>query len=305
MTTAVALTDVYRPAQIKLIARTAAADCNAVEFDQFMHVAAQLRLDPLRKQIYAFVFNKDKEDLRRMAIVVGIDGFRAVAKRSGNYRPDTRPPRYTIDESLIDPDSNPLGLVSAEVSCFQYAHGGWHEVAAVAYWEEFAPIVDSEWQDRRKVPCKPKLDPKKDNWRKMPRIMLAKCAEAQAIRRGWPEDLAAVYDDSELDRSRTLDLTATEIVAQELADQRAKMTGADNMFLSFNGEIPEGGIPLGRVTDTVMAHLMGKQAHEIVQWKNENKALLPVYWARLPNEYLEVKKILEAAQKKVDAEEAA
>jgi hypothetical protein len=71
--------------------------------------------------------------------VIGIDGARSIAARTGNYRPDNRKPRFEIDESLKGP-ANPYGILSAEVSAFCYSHGEWHEIVGVAYWNEAAPI---------------------------------------------------------------------------------------------------------------------------------------------------------------------
>ena len=227
----VAINERFRPPQVALIRRMN-PDCNEDEFNQFMHVAATLGLDPLKRQLYAFVFNKDKPDKRRMSIVVGIDGFRAVAKRSGEYRPDDKAPRFTIDHEAVDDDRNPLGLISAEVTVYQHSHGSWFPVTAVAYWDEFAPIVEGgTWEDSTtgkryfKGNGTFRIDPNKDNWRKMPRVMLSKCAEAQAIRRAWPEELAAVYADEEIDRARTLDLTATEIAEGAEIERRLGMVG--------------------------------------------------------------------------------
>jgi phage recombination protein Bet len=132
----------FRGPQVALIRRMN-SDCNEDEFNQFMHVAASLGLDPLRKQIYAFVFNKRSKTRRRMSIVVGIDGFRSVAKRSGSYRPDEKAPLFTYDEKAISPDTNPLGIVSAQVTVWQFAHDAWHPSVGIAYWDEFAPIVES------------------------------------------------------------------------------------------------------------------------------------------------------------------
>ena len=87
MNNIVAITDRFRAPQVALIRRMN-SDCNEDEFNQFMHVSATLGLDPLKKQIYAFVFSKDKPDKRRMSIIVGIDGFRSVAKRSGCSLPE-------------------------------------------------------------------------------------------------------------------------------------------------------------------------------------------------------------------------
>jgi phage recombination protein Bet len=298
MNNVVTLADAFRPAQVQLIQRMN-PDCNSVEFDQFMHVAAQLGLDPLRKHIYAFVFNKDKPEKRRMSIVVGIDGFRSVAKRSGEYRPDTRAPRFTYDAKIANEATNPLGIVSAEVSVFQYCHNDWHEVTAVAYWDEFAPIVEGgEWtssEDGRrffKKNGKTQLDPNKDNWRKMPRVMLAKCAEAQAIRRAWPDDLSAVYADEEIDRAKTIDLTATEIAEKANIENRLAMIGGSDAILFDMGDGLER-IPLGKAADMILERFRAMQPHEIMQWKNLNRIPLQEFWARNKTDALALKKEIE------------
>lgn len=301
MSNIVSISEAFRPQQVSLIQRMN-PDCNPVEFDQFIHVAAQLRLDPLRKQIYAFVFNKNSDDKRRMAIVVGIDGFRSVAKRSGSYRPDTRAPRFTYDAALVNELTNPLGLVSVEVSVFQHSHGDWHEVIAVAYWDEFAPIVDGgEWQ---KIDGKNKfvkdgnrrLDPNKDNWRKMPRIMLSKCAEAQAIRRAWPEDLSAIYADEEIDRAHTIDLSATEIIEKADTDKRLALIGGADAILFDMGDGLER-IPLGRAGDMLMERFKAMQPHEVMQWQNVNRIPLQEFWARSKSDALEIKRYIENVKK--------
>ncbi len=298
----VPLTKAFQSNQIQLIQRMN-PDCNPTEFDQFVHVAAQLGLDPLRKQIYAFVFSKDKPDKRRMSIVVGIDGFRAVAKRSGEYRPDSRAPRFVTDPELKDPATNPEGLVSAEVSVFQFSHGSWHEVTAIAFWPEFAPIVEGgKWvngEDGRRQFRKDgtmQLDTNKDNWRKMPRLMLAKCAEAQAIRRGWPEDLSAIYSDEELDKARTIDLTATEIAEQANVESRLAMIGGAEAILFDMGDGLER-IPLGKAADMILDRFKAMPPHEVLQWKNLNRVPLQEFWARSKTDALAVKKEIERIER--------
>lgn len=298
----VSINDRFRAPQVALIKRMN-PDCNDDEFNQFMHVAATLGLDPLKKQIYAFVFSKDKPDKRRMSIIVGIDGFRAVAKRSGSYRPDDRAPRLVTDPEAVDALRNPLGLISAEVTCYQHSHGEWHPVTAIAYWDEFAPIVeDGEWQenDRGKRFFKGngrfRLDPSKDNWRKMPRIMLTKCAEAQAIRRGWPEDLSAIYSDEELDKARTIDLTATELAESAEVERRMSLIGGADAIMFDMGDGLER-IPLGKAADTIIAKLRAMPVHDVLQWRNMNRVPLQEFWGRAKTDALEVKKFIEGIEK--------
>src|SRR5690349_10534189 len=139
--------------QLALIKKTVAADTNPDEFELFAHMAKHLRLDPLRRQIYAFVFSKNDPKKRRMSIIVAIDGFRTIADRTGAYRPDEDEPTYEIDPSLKSP-LNPIGLVKATVRVWKHSHGEWHRVTASAYWDEYAPIKDewAEGEDGRRRP---------------------------------------------------------------------------------------------------------------------------------------------------------
>jgi len=306
MSNVVAMSDAFRPAQIQLIQRMN-PDCNATEFDQFMHVSAQLGLDPLRKQIYAFVFNKNDAEKRRMSLVVGIDGFRSIANRSGDYRPDDRPARITYDERSIDKDKNPLGIISAEVTVYKRVHGDWWPVTAIAFWDEHAPLVeDGKWEKSEsgksyfKGNGKFHLDPKKDNWRKMARLMIAKCAEAQALRRGWPDNLSALYSEEELDRARTIDLTATEIAEKANVETRLQMIGGVEAILFDMGDGLER-IPLGKATDMILDRFRKMQPHEVLQWKNLNRVPLQEFWARNKTDALALKQEIEKIEREAGA----
>ncbi|MGA7326342.1 MAG: recombinase RecT, partial [Rhodomicrobium sp.] len=86
----------FTPGDIALIRRAVAASCNDDEFRTFMHLCRRTGLDPLRRQCYAFVFHKDNKEqsFRKLTLVTGIEGLRAIAARSGGYRPDENEPTY-------------------------------------------------------------------------------------------------------------------------------------------------------------------------------------------------------------------
>ena len=99
--------------QLALIKQTIAKDCNTDEFNLFIEVCRQTGLNPIRKQIYCAVYSKDKPDKRQMTIITGIDGYRAIANRSGLYRPaGEEDMKWVIDDSLKSP-TNPDGIVKA------------------------------------------------------------------------------------------------------------------------------------------------------------------------------------------------
>jgi hypothetical protein len=110
------------------------------EFDQFIELARALGLSPLSRQVCAIVFNKGQPERRHMAIVTTIAGLRAIADRSGTYRPDDQPARIICDEAAKHPNANPHGIVEGIVTPHRYAHGPWHPVVGQVYWDEIAPI---------------------------------------------------------------------------------------------------------------------------------------------------------------------
>ena len=289
----------YSPKQLDLIRRTVAADCSATEFDLFCEVARRVGLDPFRKQIYAVVYSKDKPDKRRMSIITGIDGYRAVAARNKDYRPDGEAPAIEYDASLKG-DNNPAGIVSATVKCWKLAPDGqWHPVAGVAYWEEVCPLTE-KWafapeQGKRQPTGEFELD-KKSNWFKMPRVMIAKVAEAQALRRGWPEDLSGIYAEEEMDRARVMDMTASEAADTFEKQKRLELTGGkDAIFVMWNPSDPMENVPIGQFADKAVAYVKTLDTlPDLYGWRDTNRVALQDFWARSKSDALELKKIIEA-----------
>jgi phage recombination protein Bet len=306
---------VFTDRQLDLIRRTVANDCNSQEFDLFCEVARRTGLDPIRKQISALVFNKNKPDRRRMAIITTIDGFRAIASRSGRYRPDEEEADYVYDEDLKS-RANPLGLVKASVTIWIAEPApmtGWKPAKGWAYWDEFAPIKEEcaagyEWVETGEVwedSGKPKKrrTPKgqveyvvddSGNWLKMPRLMLAKCAEAQAIRKAFPEETSGVYEAAELDRARAEELTASERIEAFSMENRLEKAGIVNTILmSISPAAGIEAVPLGQIHDRIMEALKDCDLRWLNWFENTNTVPLREFWARAKSDALAVKRALD------------
>ena len=279
--------------QLALIRRTIAADCNDGEFDLFMAAARSAGLDPFRKQISPLVFNKTKPDKRRMSIITTIDGLRVIAARSGRYRPDEDEPEYTFNLEDKGP-TNPLGLEKAKVRIYIDNK----PVTGVAYWSEFAPITEEWGEDeatgRRRPTGKKTLDTG-GNWGRMPRIMLAKCAEAQALRKAFPEDLSGLYEQAELDQAKVVEVLPSEAVAIETRDQRlARIGGKDGIMLQMFPNAPLEPVGLGVVYDRCAERVSEIEDGQLLDWfESANRAPLQEFWARSPGDALELKKVIE------------
>lgn len=145
--------------QVELIKSTIAKGATDDELKLFVEICNRRGLDPFSKQVY-FV--------KGVGVVSAIDGLRCTAARSGAYVPgDTT---YTTDA-----DGN---LVSATVSVKRLVAGEWHTISETAFLSEY----------KQNTPI----------WNRMPHVMLAKCAEARALRRAFPEDVSGLYTQEEI-----------------------------------------------------------------------------------------------------------
>lgn len=281
----------FTPSQLDLIRQTDARDCNDQEFNSYIEVSKALGLSPLRKQISAIVFNKNKPDKRNMAIIVRIDGFRAIANRSGDYRPMDTAPIFDIDETKKSP-TNPHGIVRCEVRCWKKYGAEWFPIVGEAYWDEFAPL-EKEWgegPDGRRAPTG--RETLASNWAKMPRLMIAKVAESQALRRGWPEQLSGVYSDEEMERSVIIEGSATEIVAGHQEQQRqARLGGSEGVMICAELGLPLERVERGAIADRINEIYRSAQEPEFIEWfRRTNAEALKQFWAWSPGDALEVKK---------------
>ena len=172
--------------QLELVKRTVAPGLTDEEFALFCHVARVRHLDPLQRQIHAVkrsTWDAEKSGyVEKMTIQTGIDGYRSIANRTGLYMPSEKLP-------LIEDSGKPDLRVTVCVKKFSQNDNAWHEFGATAHYREFVQT--------RKNKQSGKTEPN-SMWEKMPINQLTKCAEALALRRGWPEELGGVYVDEEM-----------------------------------------------------------------------------------------------------------
>ena len=167
----------------------------------FFAICHKRMLNPLTNQIYVWKFGS------KMTIIVSIDGFRLIAERTKKYAPGKETVfTYKKDGSIL----NATAYVKKQTT-----DGTWHEVSATAFFDEFN-------------------DPKKDTWKKMPHVMIAKCAESQALRRAFPEDLSGMYTQEEMDH-----VEEAEVVPNDEPEKKEDITVEQSCEMLSQG----AGIP--------------------------------------------------------------
>jgi len=152
----------YTREQVETIKATVARGASDAQLALFLQTCRSRGLDPFTKQVY----------FTPQGIIVSIDGLRAIAERTGTYAPG--PTRFEYDDKGA--------LVAAYVTVRKLVAGTWFDLEESAYLEEYmgsSPI-----------------------WKAKKRVMLSKCAESRALRRGWSSELSGLYEQAELDQTR-------------------------------------------------------------------------------------------------------
>lgn len=155
--------------QIELIKNTVAKDATNDELKLFLYTAQRTGLDPLTRQIH-FV-----KRAGRATIQTGIDGYRAIAERTGNLA-GIDDAKYEIGETGAP--------VTATVTVYRFVKNTKVSFTASARWNEYVPPGGQSFM-----------------WQKMPYLMLGKVAEALALRKAFPLNLSGIYTNEEMDQA--------------------------------------------------------------------------------------------------------
>ena len=175
----------YTPEEVQLLRDTIARGTTPDEFKLFLKIVAATGLDPFSRQIYAVKRWDKKANREIMQAQVSIDGFRVVACRTGKFRGRLGPLWCGTDGVWKDVWLQDGYPAAAKVGVL--VEGFSEPVWAVARWESFVQTGKDGSVTHM--------------WNKMPDHMLAKCAEAQALRVALPAYLSGVYAPEEMDQA--------------------------------------------------------------------------------------------------------
>jgi len=194
----------FTPAQREMIRNSFASGASEQEFAVLMEVARARNLNPMLGQIH-FVKRWTQERGEVWSHQVSIDGFRAIAERTGKYDGQDEPEfEYGEDTSV------------PRLARVRVYRKDWNRPAVgVAHFSEYAQFRKSGELTRM--------------WATKPHVMLAKCSEALAFRKAFPEDTSGLYAPEEMqadDESRRESPSAAPAGANAVETFAKKITSA-------------------------------------------------------------------------------
>ncbi|MGP5263686.1 phage recombination protein Bet [Glutamicibacter arilaitensis] len=189
--------------QVTMLRHIGVEKAKDADLQVFFHQCQRTGLDPFARQIY--MIERWSKEGPKYTIQTGIDGYRLIGRRAAQRAKET---------------------ISVKQPLWAHPDGGWRDVWLPAWGtpgaakvtilrggEEFTAVaLFDEYKQTKRDGGLTQM------WAQRPAGQIAKCAEALAWRMAFPQDLAGIYTDTEMEQADNRPTHAPQPV-QDLGEQ--------------------------------------------------------------------------------------
>ena len=174
----------FTPGQVATLRQLGVDQATREDLAIFFHQSVRTGLDPFARQIYMIGRWDSKSRGMKYTIQTGIDGYRLIARRAADRARETLgyEDAQWCGEDGVWRDVWLSSTPPAAARVVVIRNG--QRFPATALWSEYVQT------NREGNPT--------SMWARMSSTMLAKCAEALALRKAFPQDLSGIYTTDEM-----------------------------------------------------------------------------------------------------------
>ncbi|MDQ0100484.1 phage recombination protein Bet [Paenarthrobacter nicotinovorans] len=177
----------FSPGQVATLRQLGVENATREDLAIFFHQSVRTGLDPFARQIY-MIGRWTKQGVKQ-TIQTGIDGYRLIARRAA----DRRNEQFGYEDTLWCGEDGNWRDVWLSKSAPSAA-----KVTVLRKGERFSAVaLFSEYAGTNKDGSYTQM------WSSKGAIMIAKCAEALALRKAFPQDLSGIYTAEEMAQADT------------------------------------------------------------------------------------------------------
>ena len=223
-TTALAIADnqtEFTQGQVATLRQIGVDNATREDLAVFFHVVRRTGLDPFARQIY--MVGRWSKQGTKFTIQTGIDGYRLIARRAVDRTRETLGYEDTLwcgtDGKWVDVWLSKEPPAAAKVTVLRNGS----PYSAVALFSEYAQTTKDGSLTQM--------------WREKGALMIAKCAEALALRKAFPQDLSGLYTAEEMAQADNDYIPAP--APERVAPVQQRRTSAEKLAAALPQAEPE------------------------------------------------------------------